>query len=42
MVGDTMPATLDDARVFLRARFDALMAAFERDMVRWFGADVAE
>lgn len=40
--GDTMPATLDEARVFLRARFDALMAAFERDMVRWFGADVVE
>ena len=40
--GDAMPTTVDEARTFLRARFDALMVAFERDMVRWFGADIAE
>lgn len=38
--GDVMPTTLAEATVFLRARKPALMAAFERDMVAWFGADV--
>jgi len=40
--GDVMPTTVSEARTFLRARFDALMVAFERDMIRWFGADIAE
>jgi hypothetical protein len=40
--GSTSACDGDDARTFLRARFDALMVAFERDMIRWFGADVAE